>query len=70
MVEFVKGFYPRDFVAGVHIAQAAGAATSQLDGLPIPGVVGRSDRVRFAVAATPGLLQELLWLVTAPAESS
>ncbi len=59
MVEALKGFVAREYVAGVHIAEAAGAVATTLDGEPIPVLLDRSARRRFVVAATPELHDEL-----------
>jgi len=63
MVEALKGFVAREYVAGVHIAEAAGAAATTLDGDPIPVLLDRSARCRFVVAATPDLKDELCRLI-------
>jgi fructose-1,6-bisphosphatase/inositol monophosphatase family enzyme len=60
MVEFVKGFRPRDYVPGLHIAQAAGATAAQLDGTVVPYALGRDERVRFVVSATRELCDAIL----------
>jgi fructose-1,6-bisphosphatase/inositol monophosphatase family enzyme len=65
MVEALKGFVAREYVAGVHIAQAAGAVASTLDGQPIPVLLERTARCRFVVAATPELHSDLLALLAA-----
>jgi fructose-1,6-bisphosphatase/inositol monophosphatase family enzyme len=63
MVEALKGFVAREYVAGVHIAEAAGAVATTLDGKPIPVLLDRSARCRFVVAATPELHDELCQLI-------
>jgi fructose-1,6-bisphosphatase/inositol monophosphatase family enzyme len=65
MVEVLKGFVAREYVAGVHIAQAAGATASTSNGEPVPILVDRSERCKFVVAATPDLHHELLELLSA-----
>ena len=70
MVEVLKGFVAREYVAGVHIATAAGAIASTLDGRPIPVLLERSDRCKFIVAATPQLHEELLRLLSVEAGDS
>lgn len=62
--EASKGFMPRDYVAGGHIAQTAGAVVTQLDGSPLPFAAGRDARVRFVAAATPALHATLLELLS------
>jgi fructose-1,6-bisphosphatase/inositol monophosphatase family enzyme len=62
MVEVLKGFVAREYVAGVHIAEAAGAVASTLDGEPIPVLLDRAARAKFVVASTPQLHDELLEL--------
>jgi fructose-1,6-bisphosphatase/inositol monophosphatase family enzyme len=64
MVEVLKGFVAREYIAGVHIAVAAGAVASTLDGRPIPVLLDRSERCKFIVAATPRLHEELLRLLS------
>jgi fructose-1,6-bisphosphatase/inositol monophosphatase family enzyme len=63
MVEALKGFVAREYVAGVHIAAAAGAVASTVEGEPIPVLLNRSARCRFVVAATPELHDELCRLI-------
>lgn len=63
MVEALKGFVAREYVAGIHIAEAAGAVATTLDGGPIPVLLDRSARCRFVVAATPQLHDGLLRLL-------
>jgi fructose-1,6-bisphosphatase/inositol monophosphatase family enzyme len=65
MVEVLKGFVAREYVAGVHIAEAAGAVATTLDGAPIPVLLDRSARCRFVVAGTALLHEELLRLLAA-----
>jgi fructose-1,6-bisphosphatase/inositol monophosphatase family enzyme len=65
MVEALKGFVPREYVAGLHIAQAAGATASTLDGEPVPVLLDRVARCKFVVAATAELHRALLELLTA-----
>jgi fructose-1,6-bisphosphatase/inositol monophosphatase family enzyme len=65
MVEALKGFVAREYVAGVHIAAAAGAVATTLDGSPIPVLLDRSARCRFVVAGTASLHEELLRLLAA-----
>jgi fructose-1,6-bisphosphatase/inositol monophosphatase family enzyme len=65
MVEVLKGFVAREYVAGIHIAEAAGAVVSTLEGEPVPILLDRSDRCRFVVAATPELHHDLLELFSA-----
>jgi len=60
MIEVLNGMVAREYVAGVHIAQAAGAVSSTLDGEPIPTLLQRDARSTFIVAATPELHGELL----------
>jgi fructose-1,6-bisphosphatase/inositol monophosphatase family enzyme len=60
MVEVLKGFVAREYVAGIHIATAAGATASTLDGLPVPVHLDRRVRSKFIVAATRELHAELL----------
>jgi fructose-1,6-bisphosphatase/inositol monophosphatase family enzyme len=61
-IEVVKGFPAREYAAGVHIAQTAGAVASALDGGPVPVLLDREARMKFLVAATPELHAELLKL--------
>jgi fructose-1,6-bisphosphatase/inositol monophosphatase family enzyme len=63
MVEALKGFVAREYVAGVHIAEAAGAVATTLEGEPVPVLFDRSARCRFVVAATTELHDELLRLL-------
>ncbi len=60
MIEVLNGMVAREYIAGVHIAQAAGATTSTLTGDPIPILLDRDARSTFVVAATPQLHAELL----------
>lgn len=60
MIEVINGMVAREYVAGLHIAQAAGATTSTLAGDPIPILLDRDARSTFVVAATPQLHVELL----------
>lgn len=60
MIEVLNGMVAREYVSGIHIAQAAGAATSDLQGEPIPILLDRDARSTFVVAATPQLHAELL----------
>ncbi len=60
MIEVINGMVAREYVAGLHIAQAAGATTSTLAGDPIPILLDRKARSTFLVAATPQLHAELL----------
>jgi fructose-1,6-bisphosphatase/inositol monophosphatase family enzyme len=60
MIEVLNGMVAREYVAGVHIAQAAGAVSSTLDGEPIPTLLQRDARSTFVVAATPELHAELV----------
>ncbi len=64
MVEVLKGFVAREYVAGLHITEAAGAVASTLEGAPVPVHLERSERSRFVVAATPELHDDLLRLLT------
>jgi fructose-1,6-bisphosphatase/inositol monophosphatase family enzyme len=63
MVEVLKGFVAREYVAGLHIAEAAGAVASTLDGGPVPVHLDRSERCKFIVAATPELHHELIQIL-------
>jgi len=60
VVEILKGYYPRDFLPGFHIATCAGAVSCGLDGKPIRIQTYRNARTFFLVAATTSLLQEML----------
>lgn len=60
MVEVLKGFVAREYVAGIHIAEAAGAVATTLDGQPVPVHLERDARSKFLVAATRELHSELL----------
>lgn len=60
MIEVLNGMVAREYVAGIHVAQAAGASMSTLDGDPIPILLDREERSTFVVAATPQLHAELL----------
>jgi fructose-1,6-bisphosphatase/inositol monophosphatase family enzyme len=64
MIEVLNGMVAREYIAGVHIAQAAGATASTLDGraIPLPLPLERDARSTFVVAATPQLHEELLGL--------
>lgn len=63
MVEALKGFVAREYVAGVHIAETAGAVATTLDGARIPVLLDRSARCRFVVAGTAELHAELCGLI-------
>jgi fructose-1,6-bisphosphatase/inositol monophosphatase family enzyme len=63
MVEALKGFVAREYVAGVHIATAAGAVATTLDGMSVPVLLDRSARCRFVVAGTLELHDELCRLI-------
>jgi hypothetical protein len=63
MVEALKGFVPREYVAGLHIAQAAGATASTLGGAPVLVLLDRVERCKFVVAATSESHNELLELL-------
>jgi fructose-1,6-bisphosphatase/inositol monophosphatase family enzyme len=65
MVEALKGFVAREYVAGIHIAAAAGAFATTLDGSNIPVLLDRSARCRFVVAGTASLHEEILRLLAA-----
>ena len=60
MIEVLNGMVAREYVAGVHIARAAGATASTLNGDPVPVLLDREERSTFVVAATPQLHAELL----------
>jgi fructose-1,6-bisphosphatase/inositol monophosphatase family enzyme len=60
VAETVKGFAPRDLVAGWHIATCAGAVSSMLDGSPLQVDVRENSRTKFLVAANEALLDEML----------
>lgn len=60
MIEVLSGMVAREYIAGLHIAQASGATTSTLTGDPIPVLLDRDARSTFVVAATPQLHAELL----------
>jgi fructose-1,6-bisphosphatase/inositol monophosphatase family enzyme len=62
--EASKGFMPRDYVAGAHIAQTAGAVVTQLDGSSLPFAANRVARVRFVAAANPALHATVLELLS------
>jgi len=61
--EASKGFMPRDYVAGAHIAQTAGAIVTQLDGSPLPFDARRDARVRFVAAANAELHAKVITLL-------
>lgn len=63
MLEFSKGFAPRDLLAGLHFAQCAGAKAAGLDGTPLKYQVDRESRTRFVVAGSAPLLDEVLGLL-------
>ena len=69
MIEVLKGFVAREYVAGVHIAQAAGAIATTLDGSPIPIHVDRNAVSKFVVAATRELHSVMLRLFSSPGQS-
>jgi fructose-1,6-bisphosphatase/inositol monophosphatase family enzyme len=54
------GMVAREYVAGVHIASAAGATASTMRGSPIPTLVDREARSDFLVSATPELHEAIL----------
>ncbi|MEU4494191.1 inositol monophosphatase family protein [Streptomyces sp. NPDC023998] len=56
MLELQKGFSPRDYVAGLHFAQVAGAIAMQPGGAPVPYTSEEGRRVKFIVAANEHLL--------------
>jgi fructose-1,6-bisphosphatase/inositol monophosphatase family enzyme len=60
VAESVKGFAPRDLVAGWHIATCAGAASCKLDGSPLKVDVRESSRTKFLVAANVTLLEQMV----------
>lgn len=60
MIEVLNGMVAREYLAGVHIARAAGAIATTLSGAPIPVLVERNARSNFLVAATPQLHAELM----------
>lgn len=60
VVEVLKGMVAREYIAGVHIAQAAGAVASTLTGAPIPVLLERNARSKLVVAGTSALHAELL----------
>ncbi len=62
MVETLGGMVAREYIAGVHIATAAGATASTVAGEPIPTLVTREARSDFIVAATPQLHERILQL--------
>jgi fructose-1,6-bisphosphatase/inositol monophosphatase family enzyme len=62
MIEVLKGFVAREYVAGMHIAQAAGAIATTLDRRSVPVHLERNAVSKFVVAATAELHDELLEL--------
>lgn len=66
MIEVLKGFVVKEYVAGLHIAEAAGAIATTLNGDPIPIYLDRRDMSKFVVAATPELHNDLMRLFGSP----
>jgi fructose-1,6-bisphosphatase/inositol monophosphatase family enzyme len=62
MVEVLKGMVAREYIAGVHIAQTAGAIATTLSGDPIPVLLNRDARSKFVVAGTRQLHANVLAL--------
>lgn len=62
MIEATNGMVAREYIGGVHIATAAGAASSTITGAPIPTLLDRDARSDFIVAATPALHERILGL--------
>jgi fructose-1,6-bisphosphatase/inositol monophosphatase family enzyme len=60
MIELQKGFAPRDYIAGLHFAEVAGAAAARPDGSPVPYVADEDSRVKFIVAANEELLRSAM----------
>jgi fructose-1,6-bisphosphatase/inositol monophosphatase family enzyme len=60
MVEVLKGMVAREYIAGIHIAEAAGAVATTLSGDPVPVLFDRDARSKFVVAGTPQLHNEIL----------
>jgi fructose-1,6-bisphosphatase/inositol monophosphatase family enzyme len=60
MIEATKGFPPRDFVAGYHIASCAGAVSCSLEGYPLKIDVEEEARTKFLIAGNETLLKEML----------
>jgi fructose-1,6-bisphosphatase/inositol monophosphatase family enzyme len=60
MIEATTGMVAREYIGGVHIATAAGATASTLDGSPIPVPLERDNKSNFVVAATPRLHDKIL----------
>ncbi len=61
-IEVVKGFPAREYAAGLHVAQSAGAVASDMGGNPVPVLLDREARAKFLVAATAELHGELFEL--------
>lgn len=64
MIEVLHGMVAREYVSGLHIAQAAGASSSDLQGKPIPIFLDREAHTTFVVAATPQLHAEIVTAFT------
>jgi fructose-1,6-bisphosphatase/inositol monophosphatase family enzyme len=62
MIEVLSGMVSREYVAGMHIAQMAGAVATTATGRPIPIPLDRHTRSTFVVAANAQLHAELLEL--------
>lgn len=62
MIEVLSGMVSREYVAGLHIAQTAGAVATTATGRPVPIPLDRDTRSTFVVAATTQLHAELLEL--------
>lgn len=62
MIEATNGMVTREYIAGVHIATAAGATSSTMTGAPIPTLLDRNARSDFIIAATPTLHERILEL--------
>ena len=59
VVETVKGYYPRDFLPGFHIATCAGAVSCALDGSPVKIITDKDIRTTFLIAANEPLLKQM-----------
>lgn len=60
MIETIKGFLPRDLVAGHHIATCAGAVSCTPEGWPLEINIEESSRTKFLIAGNNSLLKEML----------
>jgi len=58
MIEILKVFVAREYVAGLHIAEAAGAVASTPEGTPVPVHLDRSQRSKLRGRRHPRVAPE------------